>query len=270
MVESKLAMIRINAARLALSRGDAVLGMGVQQVRSGSIAALARRSGFDFLFIDLEHSALDPAAAANIAAAALPLGIAPLVRVPSKNSPDIARLLDGGAQGIVVPHVDDAAEAAQAVRACKYPPIGARSFFALQPHFDYGRRPVEDAMAEANRQILTIVMLESPRAIANAQAIAAVPGVDVLMIGCNDLSLELGIPGQLDHPSIGSACREVIAACAAHGKHPGLGGVADAPLLNRYIDAGMRFVLASNDTDLLLAAGEARVQSLRRPGLSGP
>ena len=245
-----------------MEAGDAVLGMGVQQVVGAAAAGLARRCGFDFLFIDIEHSAIDATAAANIAAAALPLGIAPLVRVPGKNSPDIARLLDGGAQGIVVPHVDNAEEAAAAVRACKYPPLGMRSFFALQPHFDYVRHPAGEAMPAANAEILCVVMLESPRAIANAMAIAAVPGVDVLMIGCNHLSVELGIPGQVDDPAIDAACDAVIVACAAHGKQPGLGGVADAALLARRIARGMRFVLATNDIDLLIAAGEARVASL--------
>jgi len=245
-----------------MQSGSAALGMGVQQVVGAAAAGLARRCGFDFLFIDIEHSAVDAAAAANIAAAALPLGIAPLVRVPGKNSPDIARLLDGGAQGIVIPHVDDAQEAGAAVRACKYPPLGMRSFFALQPHFDYARPPAGEAMAAANAEILCVVMLESPRAIANAAEIAAVPGVDVLMIGCNDLSLELGIPGQVDDAAIEAACAAVVSACAAHGKQAGLGGVADAALLARYIALGMRFVLASNDTDLLIAAGEARVASL--------
>ncbi|RZI87177.1 MAG: aldolase, partial [Variovorax sp.] len=186
----------------------------------------------------------------------------PAVRVPGKNSPDISRLLDGGAQGIVVPHVDDAVEAAAAVRACKYPPLGMRSFFGLQPHFDYARHPAPEAMAAANDELLCIVMLESPLAIANADSIAAVPGVDVLLIGSNDLSLELGIPGQLQDPAIEFAFAAVIAACKAHGKHAGLAGIVDPALLRRHIEAGMRFVLTSNDIDLLLAAGEARVALL--------
>lgn len=256
-------MVRPNVARRRLEAGETVLGMGVQQVTGSAVAGLALRCGFDFLFIDIEHSPVDAAAAANIAAAALPLGIAPLVRVPGKNSPDISRLLDGGAQGIVVPHVDDADEAAAAVRACKYPPLGMRSFFGLQPHFDYARHPAPQAMAAANDELLCIVMLESPRAIANADSIAAVPGVDVLLIGSNDLSLELGIPGQLQDPAVESAFAAVIAACKAHGKHAGLAGIVDPALLRRHIEAGMRFVLTSNDIDLLLAAGEARVAALR-------
>jgi 2-keto-3-deoxy-L-rhamnonate aldolase RhmA len=256
-------MVRSNVARQRMEAGETVLGLGVQQVAGAMVAGLARRCGFDFLFIDIEHSPIDAAAAANIAAAALPLGIAPLVRVPGKNSPDISRLLDGGAQGIVVPHVDDAIEAAAAVRACKYPPLGLRSFFGLQPHFDYQRHPAAEAMAAANAQQLCIVMLESPRAIENADAIAAVPGVDVLLVGSNDLSLELGIPGQLQHPAMEAAFAAVIAACGAHGKHAGLAGIVDPVLLRRHVDAGMRFVLTANDIDLLLAAGEARVASLR-------
>ncbi|HUD33318.1 MAG TPA: aldolase/citrate lyase family protein, partial [Variovorax sp.] len=161
------------------------------------------------------------------------------------------------------PHVDDAAEAAAAVRACKYPPSGMRSFFGLQPHFDYARHPASEAMAAANAEQLCVVMLESPRAIGNADAIAAVPGVDVLLVGSNDLALEMGIPGQLQHPAMEAAFATVVAACEAHGRHAGIAGIVDPALLRRHVDAGMRFVLTANDIDLLLAAGEACVASLR-------
>jgi len=120
-------------------------------------------------------------------------------------------------------------------------------------------------MEQANPQVLSVVMLESPEALRNVREIAAVPGIDVLMIGCNDLSMELGIAGQLNHAAMVAARRNVVEACRLHGKTPGLGGIADADLLRRCIrDEGMRFVLASNDTDLLLDAGPARVGSLQR------
>ena len=252
-----------NETRRRLEAGQVVLGLGVQQVSNVSIAALARRCGFDFLFVDMEHAPLDMASVANITAAALPLQIAGLVRVPGKQSDSISRLLDSGAQGIVVPHVDTAAEAALAVKACKYAPVGLRSFLGLQPHFSYEAVPVAQTMQLANAEILVTVMLESPEAIANAHAIAAVPGVDVLMIGSNDLSMELGIAGQVGHPQIEAAYRSVIEACREHGKFPGMGGVADASLINHYIALGMRFILSANDTDLLIAGGLQRTAALR-------
>ncbi len=245
--------------------GEAALGLGIQQLRSVAAVGLAKRCGFHFLFIDLEHGPLSCAMAVDIAAAGLPAGMPALVRVQGKDSPDIARLLDGGAQGIVVPHVDTPEEARAVANACKYPPLGRRSFFGLQPQFGYQRVPVHEAMEQANPQVLSVVMLESPEALRHVREIAAVPGIDVLMIGCNDLSMELGIPGQLDHPAMVAARREVVEACRLHGKTPGLGGMADAALLRRCIrEEGMRFVLASNDTDLLLDAGLARVGTLQR------
>ncbi|WP_212745064.1 aldolase/citrate lyase family protein [Hydrogenophaga sp. 2FB] len=244
--------------------GEAAFGLGIQQLRSVAAVGLAKRCGFHFLFVDLEHGPLGCATAVDIAAAGLHAGVPALVRVPGKDSPEITRLLDGGAQGIVVPHIDTAEEARAVVAACKYPPLGRRSFFGLQPAFGYQRVPVHEAMEQANPQVLTVVMLESPEALRNAHTIAAVPGIDVLMIGCNDLSMELGMAGQLDHPAMRAARRDVVTACRAHGKTPGLGGIADAELLRRCIrEEGMRFVLASNDTDLLLDAGLARVASLQ-------
>lgn len=254
-----------NAVAQRFAAGEVALGLGIQQLRSVAAVGLAKRCGFHFLFVDLEHGPLSCAMAVDIAAAGLHAGVPALVRVPGKDSPEIARLLDGGAQGIVVPHVDTPEEARAVATACKYPPLGRRSFFGLQPAFGYQRTPVQDAMALANPQVLSVVMLESPEALRNLHAIAAVPGVDVLMIGCNDLSMELGMAGQLDHPAMQAARRDVVAACRLHGKTPGLGGIADAELLRRCIrEEGMRFVLASNDTDLLLDAGLARVASLQQ------
>ncbi|MDR7097017.1 HpcH/HpaI aldolase family protein [Hydrogenophaga laconesensis] len=254
-----------NAVVRRFAAGEAALGLGIQQLRAPAVVGLAQRCGFHFLFIDLEHGPLTCAMAVDIAAAALPAGLPALVRVPGKNSPDIARLLDGGVQGIVVPHVDTPEEAQAVASACKYPPLGRRSFFGLQPHFGYRRVPVHEAMALGNAQVLTVVMLESPQALRHVDEIAAVPGIDVLMIGCNDLSMELGIPGELDHPLMVIARHAVVDACRRHGKTPGLGGIADAVLLRRCLrEEGMRFVLACNDTDLLLDAGVARVDSLQQ------
>jgi hypothetical protein len=146
------------------------------------------------------------------------------------------RCLDNGAMGVVVPHVDTAEEAATVARAYRFPPVGERSWGG--PPFAYGLHapnPAE-AQAELNREILVACMIETPEAVRNADAIAAVPGVDVLMFGTSDLTATMGIPGQIGHPDVRKAYEAVGAACRTHGKVMGMGGVYDekvAPGLHR-------------------------------------
>ena len=114
-----------------------------------------------------------------------------------------------------------------------------------------------------NTATLLILMLETPEAIANADAIAAIPGVDALLIGTNDLCMELGIPGDVGHPKVVEAYETTIAACKKHGKHVGMGGVYTPPLMEKYIAMGVRLVLGSSDLQLMMAAGKERTATLR-------
>jgi len=253
----------VNPARERLAKGELSLGMGVRMSRSVDIAPAMRTAGYDWLFLDLEHSAMDLDTACQIAVAALGAGIAPLVRVPHRQYWMATRVLDGGALGIVMPHVDSAAEAAEVVDHLKYPPAGHRSVAGGPPQLGFRSLPVGEASAALNQATLIAVMLETPRAIADADAIAAVPGVDVLLIGTNDLSMELGIPGELGHDKVVAAYRAVIDACRKHGKWAGLGGVYTEDLMTRYIDMGARFVLAGADLGMLMAGATQRAKFLR-------
>ena len=253
-----------NHAKRQLAAGGLAIGMGVRQARTIDVAAIVKTCGYDWLFIDMEHSALDLDTATQIAAAALPLAITPIVRVPGKeNRHDAARVLDCGAQGVVVPHVDTAAEAERVVSHCRYPPAGRRSVAGGQPQFGFRSVPVGEMTRLANEETLVVVMLESPGAIERADAIAAVPGIDVLLIGTNDLTTEMGIPGELAGPGVEDAYRAVIAACRKHGKIPGMGGVYDPKLLERYVGLGMRFILAGNDLSFLMAGARERASFVR-------
>jgi 2-keto-3-deoxy-L-rhamnonate aldolase RhmA len=251
-----------NFTKQQLASGKIALGMGLRQARTVDIAAIAKKCGFEWLFIDMEHSSLDVDTAAQIAAAALPVGITPIVRVPGKEHHHASRLLDSGAQGIVVPHVDTVEEAQRAVSYCKFPPVGHRSISGLQPLFGFQTVPPADFARMANDETLVIVMLETPAAIAKADAIAAVPGVDVVLIGTNDLTAEMGIPGQYADTRVEDAYRTVINACKKHGKHPGMGGVYETKLMERYIQFGMRFILSGSDTSFLIAGGTQRAKFL--------
>ncbi|HTD90713.1 MAG TPA: aldolase/citrate lyase family protein [Burkholderiales bacterium] len=251
-----------NHTKQQLLSGKIAIGMGLYLARTIDIAAVAKTSGYDWLFIDMEHSALDVGTAGQIAAAALPVGITPIVRVPGKEHHHAARLLDAGAQGIVVPHVDSVEEAKRAVAYCKYPPIGHRSIMGVQPMLQFAGVPVAEGAKIMNEEILVILMLETPGAIAQADAIAALPGVDVVMIGTNDLCAEMNIHGQYGDPKIEAAYKSVIAACHKHGKIPGMGGVVDHALLEKYIGMGMRFILSGLDLVFLMRGARERSEFL--------
>src|SRR5256885_13340050 len=185
-----------NVAREKLEQGQLALGVGIRMTRSVEIAKAMAVAGFDWLFLDMEHGVMSLEACAQISTAALDAGIAPIARVPNGEYSIATRALDNGALGIVMPHVDSAAEAREVVDRLKYPPVGHRSMGGIGPH--YGLRSVStgEAAQALNAANLTVVMLETPTAIANADEIAAVPGVDVLLIGSDELFVQIGISRQ--------------------------------------------------------------------------
>src|SRR5947209_11497408 len=220
-----------NAAREKLDQGRLSLGVGVRMTRSVEIAKAMAVAGFDWLFLDMEHGVMSLEACAQISTAAPDAGIAPIARVPNGEYSIATRALDNGALGIVMPHVDSAAEAREVVDRLKYPPVGHRPMGGIGPH--YGLRSVSTAEAAQalNAANLTIVMLETPTAIENAAEIAGVPGVDVLLIGSNDLCAEMGIPGDFGNERLAEAYRTMIAACAKAGKFPGMAGIYNEPIM---------------------------------------
>src|SRR6185312_12490071 len=179
-----------------------------------------------------------------ISTAALDAGIAPIARVPNGEYAIATRALDNGALGIVVPHVDTAAEAREVVNRLKYPPVGHRSMGGTGPHYGLRTASTGEAAAALNGANLTIVMLETPTAIENAAEIAAVPGVDVLLIGSNDLCAEMGIPGDFGSERLADAYGKMIAACQKANKFPGMAGIYNETIMPRYIGMGARFILS--------------------------
>lgn len=256
-----------NPARERLQNGELAIGIGLRQARTADIALAMKTCGFDWLFIDLEHGSMALDTAVQISTAALGIGISPIVRVPKGRYDLATRVLDGGAFGIVMPHVDTAEEARQIVNHLKYPPAGHRSAVGALPQLAFKAAPLAEATAAVNETMLIVAMLESPEAIANADAIAAVPGIDVLLIGTNDLTNEMGIPGELMHERVMAAYETTIAACRKHGKWAGMGGVYSEEGLRRYIDLGVKMIMSGNDLSFLMSAGRARTKMLR--GVAG-
>lgn len=254
----------INPAKRKLAEGKLVLCMGVRQVRSPDIALLAAECGFDALFVDMEHSAFTTESASAVCIGALGTGLTPLVRPPSQAGDGISRALDTGAQGVIMPHVDDAAQARAVVHHARFAPLGRRSVMGPTAALGFHAMSQAEVMQALNAETLVIVMLETPQAIANADEIAAVPGIDMLLIGSNDLCAELGIPGQVRHAKLREAYETTARACRKHGKTLGVGGVRGEPELLRDLHGlGARFIIAGNDTGYLLAAARKDVEALR-------
>lgn len=253
-----------NLAKRKLAAGELVLCMGLRQARTADIAMIAAAAGFDSIYVDMEHSPISLESCSTLCIGALAAGITPLVRVPGHDVHMATRVLDGGALGVIFPHVDTAEQARAVADACRYPPLGHRSVMGSGPALGYRALPLGEVNAAGNADTLLIVMLETPAGIANADAIAAVPGIDMLLIGSNDLSTEMGIPGELRHPKLREAFAAAAAACKTHKKVLGIGGVrGDLELQTELYRMGGTFIIAGNDTNYLAAAARADAKALR-------
>jgi 2-keto-3-deoxy-L-rhamnonate aldolase RhmA len=249
-----------NHALARLRAGQTAIGFGVSHLRTVAIAQMAKSAGYDWLFVDMEHGAFSVNEAAQICLASLAVGIAPIARVCSDALDEGTRLLDNGAQGIVVPHVDTAAEAKRVADAFRYPPAGTRSWGGGISQFAFAPPSIAEAQAQINTETLVCCMIETAEAVANADAIAAVPGVDALLIGTSDLSSDMGIAGQMGHERVQAAYRAVIEACRKHGKQPGMGGVYDETWARTYAQWGARFILGGSDGMFIMQGARERAK----------
>lgn len=244
-----------NCVREKLARDQTVYSMTVRLVRGVEIASIARTAGFDTVYIDLEHNGFSLETVGQICLACISLGIAPFVRVPSIDAGFIARVLDCGALGIIAPHLESAEDAQSIVRAVKYPPIGTRSLAGLLPQLHFRAGAAADTIRQLNEATMIIAMIESPSGLAAAEQIAAVDGVDILLVGTNDLCGALGIPGQLDHPLVRDAYARCLEACRTHHKALGVGGLGSRPdQIKDLVALGARYVSTGNDLSFLISA----------------
>ncbi|HEX4408433.1 MAG TPA: aldolase/citrate lyase family protein [Xanthobacteraceae bacterium] len=261
-IGDKIEDVLHNPMKERLARDEVVSSMTVRLTRGIEIAQIAKTAGFDSLYVDMEHSALSLETTGQICMAALAVGVTPLVRVPG--IAEVSRVLDAGALGIIAPHIRSAEDARAYVVAAKFPPLGERSAAGPMPHLRYRSFPAAQADAALNAATLLMVQFESEDAVANADAIAAVEGVDMVMIGSNDLLADLGLPGQYEHPRLHEAYAATITACRRHGKHVGVGGLASRPdLAANFVKMGARYVSTGTDLGFLLAAATAKAKEVR-------
>jgi 4-hydroxy-2-oxoheptanedioate aldolase len=253
-----------NNVKEKLARDEVVASMTVRLVRGIEIARIAKTAGFDTLYVDVEHSSFSLDTTGQICMAALALAIAPFVRVPSTRPEHVSRALDAGALGVIAPHIRSAAQAREVVAAAKFPPRGERSAAGALPHLHYRSFPAAEANAAMNAATMVIVQFETADALEEADAIAAVEGVDLVLIGTNDLLADMGLPGEYEHERVRAAYARTIAACRKHGKHVGVGGLATRPkLVAEFVRMGARYVSTGTDIAFLLAAATDKAKQVQ-------
>ena len=252
-----------NPVKQRMQAGDVALGMSIRLGRSADVARIAKATGHDFIFIDVQHSIFNLETIGHIAQTALAIGVAPVVRVRGIDDPDVSLLLDNGVTGIVYPDVNTAAEAQRAVDTTKFAPLGRRSVSGGYPMFDYRSIPLAESVPALNEATLVVCMIETLQGLENVEEIAAVDGVDVLHVGSNDLLVNMGKPGRFDDPEIIAAQERVIAAAKANGKYSGCGGNRDVKRQAQAIRKGAQFLTTQTDIAFLAAAAGRWTRDVR-------
>jgi 2-keto-3-deoxy-L-rhamnonate aldolase RhmA len=207
-----------NPVKRTLAAGGVAIGTMVFEFSTTGIARIAAVAGAEFLVFDMEHTGWSIETIRQLIATSIGVGLVPLVRPPGSDYHLLSRVLDVGAMGLMVPMVETEAQARHIVQSAKYAPLGRRGAAFGVAHDGYRGGDIAEKMEASNREQLLIAQIETAQGVENVERIAAVEGIDVLWVGHNDLSISLGIPGQLTNPRYVSAVDRVQAACERHNK----------------------------------------------------
>jgi len=238
--------MRPNTIKSQLAAGKVPVGTFVFEFNTPGIARIVAEAGADFVVFDMEHTGWSVETIRMLLATSRSTSLVPLVRVPATEYDFIARVLDAGAMGIMVPMVESAEQARAIVASAKYPPVGRRGAAFGVAHDDYTGGDIVEKIASANREGLLLAQIETVAGVNHVDSIAAVPGIDVLWIGQFDLSISMGIPGQFTSPELIAAMDQVIAACAKHGKVAGI-MAPDLATGRELLNQGFRMISYSGD-----------------------
>ena len=253
--------MRVNNVKRSLQAGQVQVGTWIHTFGSYQLPQVLATAGFDYVHIDMEHSAFSLQTVAEMCQASQSAGLVPFVRPAGREHHLVSRPLDNGAMGILMAHVDDSRDAEAAVRAVKFPPIGDRGSQPPSFHTSFARVNPKEYMAQANDETLLLVQIESLTAIGNLDEILGTPGVDGATLGRGDLAAELGVPNR-DHPDVLAAVHAMIAACRRNQKIPGL-LVQEVDEARDWIAQGVRLVTYASEVLMLRNAAAAAVQTIK-------
>jgi 2-keto-3-deoxy-L-rhamnonate aldolase RhmA len=253
--------MRENKLKTILGQGKAVSGPIMEEIRTVGVVKYLAAAGHDFLWFDTEHNMLDWETLLTLVQMSLASDIVPLIRITDLSYPLVARALDTGAYGVIIPRVETREEVERAVSYAKYPPLGRRGAGG-QARNAYMTRSVKEALDEGNALSMVIVQVESQEAVDRLDEIASVPGLDVVCIGPQDLSISLGVPGAFDDPIFLKTVATVVEKCSRHNIPVGMVS-REAKSFKTWHEMGIRFLVCGSDGSLLLQAARQDIAILR-------
>ncbi|MDO8685517.1 MAG: aldolase/citrate lyase family protein [Clostridiales bacterium] len=250
-----------NFVKSKIKNGDAALGIRIVESKTLGVLKILADSGIDWVFIDCEHGSYDMETVLNLARYSNSIGLCPVIKAPQLNYQLISRPLDQGAMGVIIPLIESAEQARDAVRFVRYPPTGERGC-GLDNDYSGWKSGAREYLEWANENILLILQIESRTAIENIDEIAKVKGVDVLFMGPLDLSISLGVPGEVNHPLIVESIEKVAEACKQNGVVFGFPGSVENAA--KWFKCGARFLCLGSDTTILAEGCREKIKSFRR------
>jgi len=253
--------MRINTVKKALAEGRLQLGCGWSNLRSPAIARILAAAGFHWTYVDAEHGGFGIESLQDICRDAVSAGISPLVRVADLQYSLIARALDIGADGIVLPRGESPELLERTVSWTKYPPVGIRGYGLTPLHLNHEAVTIAQAIEHMNANTMLVLQIETRRAVEAREELLSVPGIDAVMMGPVDLSISLGVPGDFQHPKMVEAMESVRDACLRHGVAPGT--QTRTPELARFWkERGMKFLGCGTEAAMLLERARELVRQL--------
>ncbi len=256
-------IVPANRIRAKLAEGKTVVGTMLVELRQPSVMTLLASAGLDFVLIDNEHGPFSVETIADLSRAARDAGLTPIVRIPELTYAHVTQPLDGGAQGIMLPRVTEPGQVELCVACMKYVPQGRRGAVLARGHTAFRGGPLADTLAAMNRETFLIIQIETAEAVARLDELLAVPGVDAALIGPTDLSVALGVAGQMDHPKLVGAIETTLAACQARAVTPAI-HTNDLSMTAAWARRGMRLVSINSEVGHLMAGVKAAVAEIRR------
>jgi len=251
-----------NTVKQALKEGRLQLGTAFQQLRSQDAIRVLAAAGFDWAFLDAEHGGFDLETLQDLCRIAVKVGLSPIARVAELQYSLVARALDCGAEGVILPRVEDPAALERAVSWSKFPPLGVRGMGLMPLHVDFEPAGIPAIMEHMNREQMVVLQIETVRALEARDELLSVPCIDAVMIGPVDLSISLGVPGEFEHPKMLAAVEKIVESCRAHGVAPGA-QARNVALAQRWKSMGMLFVGCSSEVMMLYDSAKAIASALK-------
>lgn len=254
--------LKISNVKKRLKNGEVCFGTMLRILKSPQAVSMCASEGWDYIILDTEHNDYDYETLANFSLVAKYEKMSLFVRVPDKLYHQMAQMLDIGAEGLVLPQVKTKEEADRIIRSTKYAPMGKRGVSVSTTNTLFRDCTIEEYTEWSNREIMTIVQIENEEGVNNLEQILSAKGIDAIMIGPADMTDDMGIPGQIHHPRVEAAFREIIHQCNKYGVAPGV-HLNDIDDVKKWVAEGMRFVTYSYDTKFFKDASREALHILR-------